>query len=367
MNVQGDLAFWRDAAEHLALALPALDVAGRVRLAGARVAERRPAVGVLAALLDVQPGVLVLQRLLRADLDAAERVDHLDEAAEADLDVVVDLQPGGLLDRLHQQLGAAEGIGGVDLGGAVALDRHQRVARDRQQQRWPVAGVQDQDRVGAAAPAGVLAGGEVLPLLLRQALAAVGPDEQVGGARLTLGPVALGVGVDGGELGPRPQRDGDEEHDPGQEQDEHRCAVRDGRRPGAAAGRGHHHAMSRVAEGSAEGGRRLGARRLHGRRSGVGSAPVQPVVSALRALVRHSSKVPDRRSPAGRRPVDAGRGNPACRGEPSTSGRDFCGSIDGTSFPSPVRTPCLTNGWACSAARTPTPPRPPNVSSSAAP
>jgi hypothetical protein len=43
-------------------------------------------------------------RGLRADLDAADGVDHVDEAAEADLDDVVDPDARSLLDRLHQQL-----------------------------------------------------------------------------------------------------------------------------------------------------------------------------------------------------------------------------------------------------------------------
>ena len=85
-------------------------------------------------LLDVQARARVVQVLLRADGDAADRVDGVDEAAEADLDVVVDVDSGVLLDRLHQQPRTAVGEGSVDLGGAVARDRHQRVAGDRQQQ-----------------------------------------------------------------------------------------------------------------------------------------------------------------------------------------------------------------------------------------
>ena len=87
--------------------------------------------------------------LLRADRDAADGVDDVHEAAEPDLDVVVDVDAGVLLDGPDQQLRAAEREGGVDLGGAVARDRHQRVAGDRQQQVGPAAGVQQHDRVGA--------------------------------------------------------------------------------------------------------------------------------------------------------------------------------------------------------------------------
>jgi hypothetical protein len=44
---------------------------------------------------------------LGTDLDPADGVDEAHEAAEADLDVAVDLDAGVVLDRLDQQLRAA--------------------------------------------------------------------------------------------------------------------------------------------------------------------------------------------------------------------------------------------------------------------
>ena len=55
-------------------------------------------------------------------------------AAHPDLDVVVDADAGVLLDGLHEQLGAAVGVGGVDLAAGVAGDVDDRVARDGEQQ-----------------------------------------------------------------------------------------------------------------------------------------------------------------------------------------------------------------------------------------
>ena len=79
----------------------------------------------------------------------ADRVHHADQAAEADAHVVVDLQAGGVLHRLGQQLGPAEVERGVDLVHAEAGDVHVRVTRDADQHRGqPVAGdVQDHDGV----------------------------------------------------------------------------------------------------------------------------------------------------------------------------------------------------------------------------
>ena len=51
----------------------------------------------------------------QADLDAAELLDHLLEAREVDLQVVVDPDPGEVLDRRDEQRGAAGRHRGVDL------------------------------------------------------------------------------------------------------------------------------------------------------------------------------------------------------------------------------------------------------------
>ena len=106
-----------DRADHLALVPGPVDVAEARGVPRPGVAERDLAVGLLAALLDVEVRLRVLHRGLRADLDPAHRVDHVDEAAEADLDVVVDADAGGLLDRLDEELRPAVRERGVDLRG----------------------------------------------------------------------------------------------------------------------------------------------------------------------------------------------------------------------------------------------------------
>ena len=168
-----------DGGEELPLALGPADVAARVGVAGAHVAQGVLAVEDLAALLEVDAGLLVVHVELHADVDAADAVDDGGEPAEADLDVAVDVQVGDLLDGLDQQVRAAEGEGGVDLVAAVARDRHVAVAGERDQRRLPAAlgHVHEDDRVGA--PARRVAGGVLLALGLGQPCAAVGPDEQV--------------------------------------------------------------------------------------------------------------------------------------------------------------------------------------------
>ena len=70
----------------------------RVPVPGER--QRGDAVDVVQPGRQVQPAVGIIDRERHADVDAAQRVDDLDEAEEVDLDVVVDGQAGGLLDRL---------------------------------------------------------------------------------------------------------------------------------------------------------------------------------------------------------------------------------------------------------------------------
>ena len=225
-------------ADHLALVPGPVDVAEVRGLAGAGVAQGRGAVGLLAALLHVEVGLRVLHGGLRADLDAADGVDHVDEAAEADLDVVVDADPGRELEGLHEQLGPAVGERGVDLGDAVARHLQQAVARDRHQQVGARPGVQQHDRVGA--PALALAGAELQLLLAAEALTAVAADQEVGGAVLLCGTVAARVGADLVDLRPGPQRHRDQEDQPDQHERldpaEAEPAARLRRRP-AAAGR----------------------------------------------------------------------------------------------------------------------------------
>ena len=66
-----------------------------------------------------------------------------------------------LLERLHGQLGAAEGVGGVDLLPALPGDRRQGVAGDRELAERRAPGAHQQDRVRAVGQAGL--GGRLAP------------------------------------------------------------------------------------------------------------------------------------------------------------------------------------------------------------
>ena len=206
-----------DRRDDLALGPGAVDVAELgVGLAGAGVAEGGLAVGLLAALRDVEVGVGVLHRGARADLHTTHGVDHADEAAEADLDVVVDADAGLVLEGADEQLGAAVGEGGVDLVAlAVARDRDDRVAGDRHQHVGAVAGVEQHDRVGALPD--LAAGAELLALRLGEVVAGVGAHDQVGVAALLVGAALVaGHRVDLVDLAPRPEGHGEHEDEPHQ-------------------------------------------------------------------------------------------------------------------------------------------------------
>jgi hypothetical protein len=72
--------------------------------------------------------LVVLDRLIQAHLDTAERVDDGGEPAEPDLDVVVDGNAGGVLQCLYEQRRTAEGKGRVDPLFAVPGDLDHRIA-----------------------------------------------------------------------------------------------------------------------------------------------------------------------------------------------------------------------------------------------
>ena len=81
---------------------------GPRRGAGADEAERVAAVELLAAGGQVDAGERVADRFGRAHRHSADCVDEDGEPVEPDLGVVVEPQPGGLLDGLRQQRGAAD-------------------------------------------------------------------------------------------------------------------------------------------------------------------------------------------------------------------------------------------------------------------
>src|SRR5262245_6504995 len=165
------------------------------------VAEGCGAVQVLAAGLDVESGLSVLDRLGYAHMHTAERIHDIDESAEPDLHVPVDPDPGRPLHGLDEQLWPTEGEGGVQLVPSMVGDGHVRVPGQADQRRLPPArgDVEQHHRVGA--PASRAARGELGPLLCRQARSAVGADEQPvlpGGRRRTA--VVIGDRIDAVEL-----------------------------------------------------------------------------------------------------------------------------------------------------------------------
>ena len=128
------------------LALDAADVA--LLIAVAHVGDGGLAVHVLHAGLEVDdeaavvvPGVFVVHALLDVDVDAADGVDDFLEGVRVDDDVVVDVDAeevldgalGELLAAEDAALGAAVGVGRVDLVPAVAGDLDARVARHGEQ------------------------------------------------------------------------------------------------------------------------------------------------------------------------------------------------------------------------------------------
>ena len=83
------------------------------------------------------------------DLDPADRVDQVFEPGEVDDRDVVDLDVEEVLDRLDLRLGAAEGVGGVDLLRVLAGDLGVGVAGDREFVELAAAGADQHQGVGA--------------------------------------------------------------------------------------------------------------------------------------------------------------------------------------------------------------------------
>ncbi len=160
-------------AQELLLAGAANEVV--VLVAEAHVGERVVAAELLVARVEVDVGVLDPGRLVAAvhvRVHASEPVHDLDEPAEVHVDHVVDPQAGELLDRVHHQLGAAVGVGVVQLAGALARDLHLEVARERHQRGGALGRVEpDQDHgVGAGVA-------ELARLGLGRVRALVGPEQ----------------------------------------------------------------------------------------------------------------------------------------------------------------------------------------------
>ena len=140
-------------------------LAAQPLVAGAEV-DLRPVLG------DRQAGVGVVVAAVDVDVDAAEVVDRVGEAAERGRDRVVDPERPApraqqRLDRARGEIEPAEAVGLVDLHPPVAGDLDREVARDREHGGGALL------RIDAQQHQRVRAG-----VLLRGAEAAIGADEQ---------------------------------------------------------------------------------------------------------------------------------------------------------------------------------------------
>jgi hypothetical protein len=134
-----DVGRWRDELlddlqQDLLLATGALEVVGGV--AASDIVLRRLAVEQLPPGGQVQVQVRVDQRLLDADANAADRLDHVGQVAHVDLDVVVDVDLQQLTDRAHHPLSTLLRVDGVHLllpGRAVGQWNVDRVTRQADQ------------------------------------------------------------------------------------------------------------------------------------------------------------------------------------------------------------------------------------------
>ncbi len=186
-----DLARGEELREHgpqeLLLASDAREVGNRVAGLVPRPdeGERRPPVELLAARLDVEPGQHILHRIRHAHAHAAERIDHALEPGEVDVEEVVDVQAGEVLDGPGDEIGAAAAHAAleraVDLVHAVAGDGNPEVAREAQDDRLLAVriDVDEHDRVGPllAPEIGVGAGDDLI--LVAEAGPGVAAEEQV--------------------------------------------------------------------------------------------------------------------------------------------------------------------------------------------
>lgn len=107
----------------------------------------------------VIPGVFVVHALLDIDVNAADRINDLLERLDVDDDVVVHVDAEEVLDgalcellaRFWAALGAAVGVGCIDLIPAVALDLDACIARDGHQSSMVFLRVERRDHQGIAA------------------------------------------------------------------------------------------------------------------------------------------------------------------------------------------------------------------------
>lgn len=126
----GRLALQLAQEELLALDAPEVEV---LVVTEAHEAQRAVAVQKLIAGVEVDRLVVVLKGMVVAvvdlQVDAAQQIHDVGEAAEVDVDEVVDRQPEHVAQREQRQRRPALGVGGVDLAHAVAGDVYPPVSR----------------------------------------------------------------------------------------------------------------------------------------------------------------------------------------------------------------------------------------------
>ncbi len=187
----GDLV--DEGGEEALLAVHPAEVGGGVDMAGADVLERLAAAQEVLSRGQVQPGETVPERARGADLHPADRIHAVHEAGEVDLQIVVDMHPRHVLDGPYGQIGAALGIGRVQLDGVAGV----APAGDR----VLVGGDLGVGVAGQADDAGAVPLGRQMHQ--HQGVGAVtGDPAQVVGALLLLGDLVPSVGADDQEVQP---------------------------------------------------------------------------------------------------------------------------------------------------------------------
>lgn len=127
--------------------------------------------------------VLVDHWLVEGYVNPANRVDHLDEPTESNLDVAVDAQVSGLFNCLNEQLRSAHRVGSIELVVMMPGNTQERISRQGDEDIlafW--RHVEQQHGVGAQTGFG--AGAQLLLLPGREVLPLIGADQQYEGARV---------------------------------------------------------------------------------------------------------------------------------------------------------------------------------------
>ena len=188
--------------------------------------EREGVVAVerLHAWFEERPRGLVAHRERHVDHEPVDVVDHRLEAREPGHRPVVHREPREFLDRLHDQIGAPEEQRRVDLVLPVAGDVHESVARDPDDRRLVLGGVDghDVDRVRPLALDRLIGTRIRADHQHEDGLAAVQDRDVLGVGRLELeqrrgGRSSRRLGRPQGRPGHPGHHEGDQERDPAAE------------------------------------------------------------------------------------------------------------------------------------------------------